>query len=187
MESLFDMTDAGCMWTTRKGQRVETRLHLDLLAYLKVVNIGAPEDEPWVHYCYVENDSYEHVILKLEIGSKCCVDMEESFEKTFRPVDNYCMESCWPVSAESRWTNGTDLLIRLLMGSLEPARPIPRSLSDSQVTWGIRDGMQAQLVRMIAADHNNWHASNKLRLLRCCQALAPGDSAKTKHAFFSMA
>jgi len=124
----------------------------------------------------IQEDSYEHRILKLEVGSSCCESDAESLDKTQLTVHNVALGYAWSIDAVARWLHSTRLIARFLLLSIAQ-RPLPRALSLLQVTLDATESLEGTLARLVAASKDDWSARSRLKLLKVCQALCPVSSS----------
>ena len=104
--------DSHMYHTGKDGIRRGTSRLADLHAIVDQVDlfdIGedvrvAPGDVPVYHWCYVTEDSDDHVLRGKPVGSPCCDSVDESVLKVVEPYHDWCSARAWDNCCESRWT-----------------------------------------------------------------------------------
>jgi hypothetical protein len=172
IEMLYGGLDDNYLFkTTSDGQQVPTSFYDDLLALSGVIDMGAPPEEQWMHWCFVAEGSQMHSEGH-PAGGPCCASHEDSVELVAVPLLNFLLHRQWSQAAISRWTYVGTTLRKIAIGFL-CNRVLPQSLSDLQSLWDVKLGNEALLERLVAADSEDFASKSKLRLLRCCQAFVP--------------
>ena len=127
-----------------------------------------------VHCCWVEPGSVDFENGATE-GSACCQSREEAVDKVAMPFLNVVVHSSWSTTAASRWTYVVETFRRICLGFSCNAL-LPTALKEVQVQWNAADGLEATLLRIIAAYVGDFHSKSRLRLLRVVRGFAQPDS-----------
>ena len=176
LNALFPPDQQDWLYTTDKdGNQIKGQYLEDLEAFASAVEFGSSEHRI-VHYCWVEAGSEEH-LSGMSIGDPCCESFEEALEKTAVPCLNWLCHATWEQACESRWTKVVTTLRRAMAGYLGQ-QVLPECLKLLQTTWGINEGMEAALARIVASDASEFTSKNKLRLLRACRVLCQPAAAE---------
>ena len=159
----------------KRGERCKTRLSQDLDDLCNVFSMmpGCGVKD-LCHYCWVEPGSveFDHGLPE---GVACCRDRQESVEKMAVPFLNIIVNTSWSNTAASRWTYVVATFRRLCLGYACNGL-IASALKDVQTFWNCADGIEATLLRLIAADAGDFHSKSKLRLLRVARGFCHVDS-----------
>ena len=121
MEVLFNNEgeEGSYMETVRKdGTRVTKPWVKHVQRYLDTIDLGPPADHA-VHWCFVEEGSYEDASLGLPVGGPCCVSENpdaEAVGKVTVPVLNFLSALSWEEANVERWTCILKLLKRFTLG-----------------------------------------------------------------------
>ena len=139
---------------------------LELLLYLDL-DCGA---DYWDHWCFVAENSYEHITLEMEVGSRCCENRAESVRKTTLAAVNCIFGTAWESACASRWTHVSKLRCRFIVCAL-CRRLLPEALKELKTHWGLNDAMIPTLARIVQADALDFSSKSKLKLLRVCEVV----------------
>ena len=171
--ALFGPDDSKWLWvTTKDGHLQKSQLLCDVEAVVQHLELGKPLEE-LTHWCWVEENSLEHLELGKAPGSACCKSREESLDKMMTVLLNYLVARAWVVGAENRWTDSTNILKRVFFG-FAMHELVPKSLGSMQTHWGLSPddaGLEAELDALVRQDTQNWDARRKLRLVRICRTM----------------
>ena len=159
----------------KRGGHKKSRLEHDLDQISAAFSLlpGCGLDD-MVHYCWVEPGSVDFENGATE-GSACCQSREEAVDKVAMPFLNVVVHSSWSTTAASRWTYVVETFRRICLGFSCNAL-LPTALKEVQVQWNAADGLEATLLRIIAADVGDFHSKSRLRLLRVVRGFAQPDS-----------
>ena len=140
------------------------------------IDFGSFDAGRITHYCCVVEGSEEHLDGK-PLGTPCCASKEESIDKVGVALVNWICHRAWGQVAASRWAKVMVSLRKVLAGFLAQ-RVLPECLRSVQTSWGVHEGLEAALARVVAADKDDFSSRQKLRLLRVCQRMCPADAAR---------
>ena len=172
IETLFGNADSEHLHkTTSDGRRIPTLFYAELLDLAAVVDLGAAPAEMWTHWCCVEQGSELHS-QGHAVGAPCCGSRTEAVEQIAATMLNVLLHRQWSQSAVSRWTYVGVTMRKIALGLLS-YRVLPECLSEMQALWGATGNIAQLLERLLAADHEDFQARSKLRLMRCCQTFVP--------------
>jgi hypothetical protein len=105
IESLFGPLDAPFLWTfdKRRGIKVKTQFHLDLLSLADTLEFCTPGDDgSFVFYNRVSADSDAHLVRGLAVGAKIFETSQECSDQVVAVVLNFFTGRGWLDATESR-------------------------------------------------------------------------------------
>lgn len=171
---LYGGTDTSALWRWDRRQErwAKTPLLIDLLE-LCSVSTFAGDDAPWVHHCFVAEGSVE-ALAGRAVGGPCCASVQESVDKVAEKVLNLCAGRAWQIAKVQRWTNVGSVCRRFAMLAAT-GNVLIKSLRAVKTHWGLSEGLEASLRRMVEADAGEFSGQNKLRLLKIVQGFSSPD------------
>lgn len=162
----------------KRGVLCEAPWVSDLRVFLRLVDMS-PDGSEIIHWCFVTEQSDEHLVEGKAIGSCCCADRREAVQKTTDAVINHMFGRAWESGCASRWLDVGKIRRRCLTGTCG-RRLLPESLKELQTQWRCGGAsLERMLEDILKEDQNDFVARQRLRLIRVCRSLCPGEISYT--------
>ena len=154
-------------WNEKKACYQSTPFCDDLMALCKVCSFDQ-SGPMWVHFCYTTE---EHAADGTPVGSPCCSTRQEAIDKCWVPLKNLVTGRAWAEAKMARWTNVGSAIRRFAL-LCAAGNILINALKQVKAQSGVADTLEGRLARAIAADMNDFHSKNQLRLLRIVKSLS---------------